>query len=48
MLNIDVYTFSSHCQLLTTLREKPLENIAGKGENVGNQHFLLFPQCFQR
>ena len=19
----------------------------GKGENAGNQHFLLFPQCFQ-
>ena len=24
-----------------------LENIAGKGENAGYQHFLLFPQCFQ-
>ena len=24
-----------------------LENIMGKGENAGNQHFLLFPQCFQ-
>ena len=23
-----------------------VENIAGKGENAGNQHFLLFPQCF--
>ena len=23
------------------------ENIMGKGENAGNQHFLLFPQCFQ-
>ena len=22
------------------------ENIVGKGENAGNQHFLLFPQCF--
>ena len=21
------------------------ENIVGKGENAGNQHFLLFPQC---
>ena len=20
--------------------------IVGKGENAGNQHFLLFPQCF--
>ena len=23
-------------------------NIVGKGENVGYQHFLLFPQCFQK
>ena len=29
-----------------TLREKPLENIVGKGENAGKQHFLLFPQFF--
>ena len=25
-----------------------LENILGKGENTGYQHFLLFPQCFQK
>ena len=24
-----------------------VENIVGKGENAGYQHFLLFPQCFQ-
>ena len=24
------------------------ENIVGKGENVGNQHFLLFQQYFQK
>ena len=24
-----------------------LENIVGKGENAGYQHFLLFQQCFQ-
>ena len=23
-----------------------LENILGKGENAGNQHFLLYPKCF--
>ena len=23
-------------------------NIVGKGENSGYQHFLLFPQCFQK
>ena len=28
-------------------REKEaFENIVGKGENAGNQHFLLLPQCF--
>ena len=25
-----------------------VENIVGKGENVGDQHFLLFQQCFQK
>ena len=27
---------------------KRVENIVGKGENAGFQHFLLFQQCFQR
>ena len=25
-----------------------VEDIVGKGENAGYQHFLLFPQCFQK
>ena len=25
-----------------------VENILGKGENAGYQHFLLFPKCFQK
>ena len=25
-----------------------VENIVGKGESTGYQHFLLFPQCFQK
>ena len=25
-----------------------VENIVGKGENAGNQHFLFIPQCFQK
>ena len=25
-----------------------LENIVGKGENAGYQHFFLFPQCFHK
>ena len=24
-----------------------VENILGKGENAGYQHFFLFPKCFQ-
>ena len=27
--------------------EGRVENIVGKGENAGYQHFLLSPQCFQ-
>ena len=25
-----------------------VENIVGKGDNAGYQHFLLFLQCFQK
>ena len=25
-----------------------VEKVVGKGENAGYQHFLLFPQCFQK
>ena len=25
-----------------------VEKIVGKGENAGFQHFLFFPQCFQK
>ena len=25
-----------------------VENIVGKGENAGYQHFLLFPRCFPK
>ena len=41
------YLFTTQSRLLTTLGKKPFENIVGKGENAGNQHFLLLPQCFQ-
>ena len=26
--------------------KKPFENNMRKGENAGNRHFLLVPQCF--
>ena len=38
--------FTTKSRLLTTLTKKPFETIEGKGENAGNQYFLLFPQCF--
>ena len=38
--------FTTQSRLLTTLRERLFENIVRKEENAGNQHFLLFPQCF--
>ena len=34
-------------EIITSLSGR-VENIVGKGENAGYQHFLLFPQCFQR
>ena len=33
-------------RFLMMLKKRAFENIVGKGENAGNQHFLLFPQCF--
>ena len=33
-------------RLLTTQKKKPFVNIVGKGENAGNQHFLLVPTMF--
>ena len=39
-------SFTAQSPLLKTLKKKPFENIVGRGENAGNQHFLLFPQCF--
>ena len=34
--------------ILILMKMERVENILGKGENAGNQHFLLFPQCFQK
>ena len=33
-------------RVLMNLGKPPFENIEGKRENAGNQHFLLFPQYF--
>ena len=41
-----VNSFPHNSRLLTSLEKKAFEKIVGKGENAGNQHFLLFPQFF--
>ena len=38
--------FTTPTGILTTTKKTGLENTVGKGENAGNQYFLLLPQCF--
>ena len=38
--------FIPHNPDLMTLKEKPFENIMGKGESAGYQHSLLFDSMF--
>ena len=40
--------FSSHIPFLTTFTKWYHGHISEKGENIGKQHFLLFPQCSQK
>ena len=39
-------TLSKNLSTFVSLLDKTLEIIVGKGENAGNQYFLLFQQCF--
>ena len=43
-----VETFAKQHFTLTLYHTIPSfeKKVVGKGENAGNQHFLLFPQCF--
>ena len=34
-------------EMMISLSDR-VDNIMGKGENAGHQHFLLFSQCFQK
>ena len=43
---VEIRVFTTQSRLLMTLKMSAFEIIVGKGENAGNQHFLLFPQCF--
>ena len=46
LLNLEELTHYNTMTTFEALKEKDFENIVGKGENAGSQHFLLFPQCF--
>ena len=43
---IKVQSFTTQSRLLTTSGKQPFENIVGKGENAGNQHFLFSLNVF--
>ena len=51
---VDCSKLKAHADNKITVSEKLKfvlgreENIVEKGENAGHQHFLLFPQCFQK
>ena len=45
-VNVAPFYFSILYLNMTTLYKKPFENTVGKGENVGNQHFLFFSTMF--
>ena len=46
LLKKERHSLTTQCGVLMTLRKRPVENIVGKGENGGNQHFHLFTQWF--
>ena len=46
LIKTTIKPFAAQFRLLKTLKKRAFENIAEKGENTGNQHFLHFPQCF--
>ena len=45
-LQFNTLSHNPNLIILTNLRKKSCENIVGKGENAGIQHFLLFPHYF--
>ena len=42
---LSIWTSLKICHLGFVLNM--VENIVGKGENAGHQHFLLYPKCLQ-
>ena len=51
VVQIKSINFSAHKLNVAKMMFSPcnrVENIVRKEENAGHQHFLLFPQCFQK
>ena len=46
LINSALRSLPNNPEFLMTLKQRALENLVEKGENAGNQHFLLFPPCF--
>ena len=46
--NLTLYPFIKRSRVFTHMEMKALENIIEKGENGGNKHDFIFPQCFLR
>ena len=46
MFTYNILAITTQPRVMTTLKKNLFENIVGKGENAGNQHFLLCPRCF--
>ena len=44
--NVSRTLIINHYHTIQTFNDREKENIMGKGENAGYQHFLLFLQCF--
>ena len=44
--HLQIYDKLNIANMMISISDKT-ENTVGQGENAGNQHFLLFQQCFQ-
>ena len=44
--HFSTYVWEASENMVFTYVWEASENMVGKGENAGDQHFLLFPPCF--
>ena len=48
MTKLKAFADKLNVDKMTIFRLERVENSLGKGENAGNQHFLLFPTVFSK